>query len=344
MKSTPFLEEVIAQPQALRDLVSQYQRTQFAPLLQAQALLASAKRVIFSGMGTSYSAPLLISDQLRQRGYLHIEAGELYEYNRSLLTHDTLCVFLSQSGESIEIKRLLDVLPDGCRVLAITNEPGSTLGKAGEQTLLLFGGHEATITNRTFTNTLALLQLLFAPEASRNQMAAQLLQVADQMEALCASTQALEAVDEAAAWLAPAHQAYFIGRGGAGMVCASQAALIFTEGARCAGRGLSTGAFHHGPMEICGAEHRAVVFGQEDAYLPKTLNLCERMAALQSHVIYVGHAQPADCRCIPLPAVNSAEYPFLAAMAFELLLTRVAALKGLEAGNFRIGNKITVED
>ncbi len=344
MKHTPFLQEVLEQPQALLELVDRHQGEGFDSLCRARRLLDGASRVILTGMGTSYYAPLCVLDDFLKMGAIHLEAGELFEYHRGLITPDTVLVMISQSGESIEIKRLLEKLPEGCRVIGVTNDPASTLAAASDCPLLLYGGSERTITNRTFTNTLALLELLVCPKEERPALCGELREAAERMSRYLNDPQTVPAAERAAEALLPADHAYFIGRGGMGQVCALQSALIFTEGAHCAARGLTTGMFHHGPMEICDGNHRAVVFLQDDAYQAKTVTLCEQMRTHGSRVVAIGSPEPAGAVTMPLPRLKPRAFPYLAALAAELLLVAVAEKRGREAGQFAIGHKITSED
>lgn len=343
---TDYLQELCTQPQELRNCVEMHREQHFEALRRARALLCNAKALVFSGMGTSYYASFSIRSELAVCRPLYIEAGELYEYEMAALQPEVLLILISQSGESIEICRILENLPEGCKVLAITNEPNSTLARRADCILELYAGRERTITNRTYTNTLALLRLLCAPEEEMEKTAERLLGSADEMEQFLQDEAAQAAVKRAADALQPAEAIHFIGRGGPSLASACQAALIFTEGACCTGRGCTTGAFHHGPMERCGPAHRAVVFLQEDSYTEKTRVLCRKMASLGSHTVVIGaemEDQP-NLVHIPLPCALPETFAFSAALAFETLLVYTADGKGLCAGEFTTASKVTTED
>ncbi|MEG0541844.1 MAG: hypothetical protein RR528_05915, partial [Angelakisella sp.] len=81
-----FYNEVLTQPQELRQMVQMHREDGFAAIRKGQTMLRQAKRIVFSGMGTSHYAPSLVQDSLAARGPILIEAGELYEYNMELLT------------------------------------------------------------------------------------------------------------------------------------------------------------------------------------------------------------------------------------------------------------------
>lgn len=341
-----YLQEIYEQPQELRNCVEKHRRGNFTDLRKGQQLLKEARTIVFSGMGTSYYASFFMREKLAAHRPIFIEAGELYEYEQAMLGSDVVLILISQSGESIEVCRLLKVLPQGCKVLAITNDTQSTLGKAADCVLELYAGEEKTITNRTYTNTLALLWLLRTKTEELQMTATQLLQAADEMEYFLHNSESGKVVRQAAAALQPAEAIHFIGRGCVSLVSACQAALIFTEGARCTGYGCTTGAFRHGPMERCGPEHRAVVFLQEDQYTEKTRALCRKMASLGTHTIVIGAEieQQENLTHIPLLGTGTERFAFCAAVAFELLLVNTAGGKGLCAGEFHAAAKVTVED
>ncbi|MEG1390806.1 MAG: SIS domain-containing protein [Angelakisella sp.] len=342
-----FYNEVLTQPQELRQMVQMHREDGFAAIRKGQTMLRQAKRIVFSGMGTSHYAPSLVQDSLAARGPILIEAGELYEYNMELLTApDTLLILISQSGESIEVCRILEELPKSCQVLAITNDPSSTLGRGGACVLQLYATSEMTITNRTYTNTLGVLQLLCASPEGLEDCAESILAAAQAMETLLKTPQFHSQIDTAAHILGAAPAIHFIGRGGPGLVSARQASLVFSEGAKCCGIGCSTGTFHHGPMETCGAGHYGVVFQQQDAYSEKTAALYQKMASLGSQVVLIGQCGQSlpNVTVITMPELPPAQFAFVAAVTFELLLVGTAAQKGRVAGLFTTATKITRED
>lgn len=344
MKHTSFFKEILQQPSALQTLLECQAKKDFESLREACRLLDGAQRIILTGMGTSFYAPLVMLDSFMCRNVIHLEAGELYEYHRELLAPGTVLLMISQSGESVEIKRILACIPEGCQVIGIINDPASTLAAQADCVLLLNAGIECTITNRTFTNTLALLELLVCPHAERAALCRELVHTSEQMEEYLKDPAIESAAEHAADTLLPANQAYFIGRGSIGQVCALQSALIFTEGAHCAARGLTTGMFHHGPMEICDENLRAVMFVQDDIYREKTIMLCEQMASHGGHVVLIGSAGPQSVATIPIPHSSIRSFPYLAILASEILLVATAEKRGREAGHFLIGHKITTED
>lgn len=107
--------------------------------MAALELLAACQgRVIVTGMGKSGIIARKIAATLSSTGtaahFLH--PAEAVHGDLGVIQRDDLLVALSQSGETLEILRLLETLKRlGARLIAITGAPSSALGQAADVTL-----------------------------------------------------------------------------------------------------------------------------------------------------------------------------------------------------------------
>lgn len=255
-------------------------------------------------------AAVRLWEALRQGSSGYSGSGELLESCLGIIHPGDVVVLISQSGESVEIDRLTEKLRGTTKIIGITNQPDSTLARASSVLLLLHAGPEKSITNKTFTNTMALLYLLecCVAEGLPETLCGELDAAVPEMERVLRELPA--EIAAAAKTLAPADMVHFIGRGGAAMTVANQSALIFMEGANCAARAFTSGGFHHGPIEICGPGHRAVFYANEPETFPKMLELARQIAGYGSHVVMVTNlpcrASRAASSCMPQPPNNLA--------------------------------------
>lgn len=335
-----FYEEVKTQPSKLEALLDEYKQENYNSVRDAAAVMTQAMHVYFAGMGTSLNVVDCILGRLSKRlSVSALEAGELLEMPELLKEGDVL-VMISQSGESIEICHLLDLLKGKVRTIGITNNADSALATRSDLSLLLYAGEEASITNKTFTNTMALLYML---EAAINEKSLEHLD-----EVLRASIPLMEEVlsereeeiEQFTQLMSPADVIHFISAGPAASALAKQSGLIFMEGAQCAARAFSVGGFRHGPIEICSKDHRAVLYLSDAKYVGKALNLAKEMKYNGSEVIVVSN-QFIDFDSSFFVG-NTAEegYAMVGALFMEALLYRVASMRGVEAGKFHITSKI----
>ena len=163
---SPFELDIAAQPDALRE----FARASPSPSAELAAIARrDYDRIVFTGMGSSHFAALpswrqLVADG---RSTWRVDTGQLLDIPR-LITEATLLVITSQSGASGEIAALLSPaegrqLSRPLAVVGITNDPGSPLGRASDAVILLHSGPEATVSTKSYLNSLAAhQQLLYA--------------------------------------------------------------------------------------------------------------------------------------------------------------------------------------
>lgn len=337
---TPFLTEVNEQPAALAVLAQFYQATGMPLLAEWKSLARARGRLLFSGMGTSLFVGesvmgILADGEVEAQA---IEAAELLHYPREI---DALPVLISQSGESAETRLLAERLYESGPIVAVANTVNSSLGRTARVTLPLMAGGESAISTKTYVNSLALLHIMARSVQGDVQAEHAIDAVAH------AATRLLdvetEVIGKAAEMLAAATHLQFIARGPA-MVAARQAALTFMEGTRLTCSAISAGAFAHGPVEVAGAGHHAILFIAQGRTYDLMQRLAHRLAHLGSRLVVVTDSPAFALReaCVlRVPHLGEDLFPLAAATAQELLLHEVAARRGIVAGSFRHARKIT---
>jgi fructoselysine-6-P-deglycase FrlB-like protein len=173
------------------------------------------------------------------------------------------------------------------------------------------------------------------------------------MSAFLKDDKAMKDIKACADFLTPADSLHFISRG-PNVATAYQAALIFSEGAKCFTTGFTGGGFRHGPMELSTGEYRGVVFAPEGRTSGLTTAMAHEIAenGEQARVVLVTNGkgqsgtmeQPSGLRTVNLPSCEEHHFAFHAALFFELLLVHVAEKRGLTAGVFSVGSKITAKE
>ncbi|MEA2063853.1 MAG: SIS domain-containing protein, partial [Gemmatimonadota bacterium] len=283
--TTGFITEVDEQPQALKDLISFYEKDGATLLAGWREVLDRHSNIVFCGMGTSEFAPGTVQGLLIKQGksVSIYDAGEYLHYllEARPAGSRSLFVLISQSGESVETKKVAQALSGKAATVVLTNDESSSMARAADLCLPLRAGREAAITNKTYLNTLGLLYLMAGGRSAP-------------LEAVAASLASASPVDRAAGaarHIQPADSIHCVARGPA-LTAARQLALTFMEGARVHATAFSGGAFRHGPFETIGQGHRAVFLIPQG----KTAGLCfgmlEEMLALGSRVVLL-----TDCKC-----------------------------------------------
>ncbi len=157
------LEEIGQQPAALERTLNCE-----LPRIEAFKRLVEKRRprlVVLAARGTSDNAALFgrYLIEIATGVPVSLAAPSVYTlYEASLDLSETLVIGLSQSGESTDTNRVLELArARGALTAGITNEPRGTLARLAEWTFLMHGGREKSIAaTKTYTGQLLLIYLL----------------------------------------------------------------------------------------------------------------------------------------------------------------------------------------
>ena len=334
-----FLEDIQAQPQALRDLARMYEVGENAALL---AQFNSPRPLLLTGMGASFHAAAICAFTLQHAGIAAraVEASELLFYSTALLQDVETVVFVSQSGASAEVLPVVELLAGRAHLVGVTNDPASPLGQHAQVTLPLFAGFEHAVATRTYVNTLALLWL-FSRQLSgalNQNCFAHLRELAD-----AGQTRIEQAEQGVAQWLdvlAPARQIVFLGHG-PHAITARHAAMMLSEWGKVAATSANIGAFRHGLIESVDADTGIVLFAPNGRGTASTLALADELRGYGARVLCIEYGQVQQNNGPVRPAFERDEFlaPLLDAVAAQLFVEALARQRGVPAG-FRYISKV----
>jgi glucosamine--fructose-6-phosphate aminotransferase (isomerizing) len=345
-----FLDEIYEIPGALKRLVYYYRNDGRAKISEWKNHINMQKRILFTGMGTSEFAPIYIMNRLAAIGIssINLDAGEWLHYGSGVQEENNVAVIISQSGESIEVKKLIESGKAGMQYIAITNDENSFLGKNAQLNLPLCAGDEASVSTKTYSNTLGLLYIL----AHALQEDCELSHVFNELDNLTDKMLDIDdkSIKGAAEFLLPGLSLVFVGRGPA-LVCAKQCTLTFMEGTRCVASAFSGGAFRHGPFEVVDKDFRLIIFRPEGLTDYLVDKLAENAAKLRAHVVVFTDRKKVQgdyIKEIPVKNVRSKHseelFPMAVSVLQNLLLYHLAAARGIKEVGFRYGGKITIQE
>jgi len=344
MDDTKFIGEIYDQPAALRTVVDYYSSGAGSMVLNhAIGAIRNAGKLIFTGMGTSLIVAFSVRNEMVSRvpSFEIWDAGELFHFGLETIRDDTVVIVISQSGESAETRAVSKVIAGKNPIIGIVNTIDSTIGHNADIILPINGGDEASISNKTYTNTLAILLMIADRLAGIPQetTAASLYETADRMQ------ESLDESAEQAAWAARFFEGmtslHVIARG-RDLTTAEQCSLILKEGAVIAGQGTSAGLFRHGPIEIGGTGLAMACIVSEDTRPDLTISLGEELAGMGSRVMVIGDRNyDTSLEKIVIPSPSPRYFPIACAPFIELFVHEAAKQRGRTAGVFTKAVKVT---
>lgn len=340
-----YLKDVLSQPQELRNAFSCYRKDSAWKRIGEM----HPEKVVFCGMGSSHFCAAAPSLYLRRRGIDSevISASQLLHYEEALWEKAPLLVLISQSGESAEIVRILERLPERIFVIAITNQTDSTLGRRGNITLDIHVSQERSVTTRTYLGSAALAQLTAAALCGEDTEA-----VLNKLERLTEDMDSYLKKYEAqmkllSSFTAQMNYLCLLGRGFA-METVQAGALFMREVLRFPALDFDCGEFRHGPMEMVQSDFYCVVFAPSGVTQELNLKMASDIVDKEGKVILVTD-EAADTgkleereNILIIRLVRTEEWAsvFTEILPVQLLANALAENRNLPVGEFRWGSKI----
>lgn len=343
--TTPFEHDIIEQPAALRRLAD-------APLPALDAITSRAwERIVLTGMGSSHFAGIPTWRRLIAGGRpaWNVDASQLLD-DSGLVTPETLLVATSQSGASGEITELLTRRQSGRitpgALVGITADETSVLAQGANVLLPLHSGPEATVSTKSYLNTLAVHRLL---QVALNRGDVDHVRHVELADAATAVQAVLDDVDlhaelTRAAQATAAHPTRRLSYIGSRDTAATAlfSGLITKESAKVPAEGYVGGEFRHGPFELAGDGHTAVLFFPPDENAdPSLRRLAADLSRAGSQVLTIGDASTEAATTVPLPVRSALAAMAASAVVAELFAVALARANGVVPGAFIHGSKIT---
>jgi glucosamine--fructose-6-phosphate aminotransferase (isomerizing) len=348
----PFLGEITRQPDALRRAAAALvdQRESLERVREAAAV---SRTIVFTGMGSSYDACYPTVNDLAARGVpaLLVDAAELLHFRRPILNAQTLAVVVSQSGESVEIVKLVaELAKQRTRpfMIAITNGLDNDLAHRADIALDTWAGPETGPSTMTFAAAMAtmsgLARLLAGDSVDtavdRTRTAAE--GAARSAERLLDDPETL--AEELEAWHGEREVMVLLGRGPA-RAATELGALVLKESGVMA-ESLGSGLFRHGPLELAGPNMTAIVMATEPETRRLDLSLAADLVEAGAAVMVVtpdGEA-PKGARSVATGYLDRALMPAVSIVPVQLLAWRLARTHGRTPGQYTRASKVTTRE
>ena len=353
---TAMMEEVVQQPAALAALRKYYESPGAIPRQTLRKLVTQwPPTVIFTGMGSSLIAAYPAQAYLASRGIRAVvsEAAELLHHHLETLRRDALLVAVSQSGETIEITRLLERVAGKVGVAAVVNVERSTLARHGGLLLPMMAGRQTSVSTKTYMCSVAVLMYLaFAIADEPHRHLTRVL-----LQAIHAQERILErrdlSVEPTVEFFDHPTYVALMSRG-PDMASALQGALMLKEVVRLAAEPISAAQFRHGPIEIINPSHRYVLFARKSKAAPagrhpaNTGALLLKLAQdIQSHggrvLLFTDLPFPetVNIRTLRVEPLKLGLGTLIDTLLMQLLAHELALRAGLEPGRFWIAEEVT---
>ena len=323
--------------------------------------LREIDKIIIIAAGTSFYAGMVAKYAIEHwcRIPVEVELASEFRYRDPILTHSTLVVAISQSGETADtLQAIRHARVQRSKVLAICNTNGSTIPRESDGVIYTHAGPEIGVasTKGFLTQLVACYVLaLYLAQVKGTRYGDEISQVFDQLEQMPAHVQRMldqdEQVYELARRHAQAKSVLFLGRH-AGYPVALEGALKLKEIAYLHAEGFAAGELKHGPIALIedGLPVLCIVPPQGRDFLHgKMVSGIQEVRARGAHTICLAEdgdeaITPYADALIRLPQVPVLLQPLVAVVPLQLFACELATVLGHDVDQPRnLAKSVTVE-
>lgn len=249
--------------------------------------VGDVKRICFVACGTSYHASLTgkyLIESLAGVPTDVILASE-FKYSANTLNEDTLVVFISQSGETADSLKALDVANQTSKTLGIVNVAGSSITRRADYVIQTQAGPEIGVAaTKTYVSQLTAIYLFSALLSKNTELLREIEKVPEFIE------EALEEIDfikELSKRYNYARDFFYLGRGYS-YPTALEGALKLKEITYIHGEGYAAGELKHGPLALIDEGIPVVVIIPPGDNYKKTMSNLEEVKSRGANVLAIG--------------------------------------------------------
>jgi glucosamine--fructose-6-phosphate aminotransferase (isomerizing) len=353
------LKEINEQPEALTNaLVGRLQGGRVSLAELAHLDLSRIERIVLVGCGTAFYAGIVARYLFEPWTQLPVETtvASEFRYASPVLNERTLCVFITQSGETADTLASMRIAQEaGAMRVALTNTQGSSITRGVNAVIFLQVGPEiGVVATKTFTAqiilfTLMALQLglqrgtLTRDEAQRVEHA--LRMVPEQLTQLIQRSDEYKVIAEK---YARHRSMFFLGRH-LGYPVALEGALKLKEISYIHAEGYPAGELKHGPIAMLDPDIPVIAIATQSHVYEKVISNIQEVRARKAKVIGLATEGDAAIRkhcddVIYIPKTHDALMPLLAVVPLQLFAYHVAVALGRDVDQPRnLAKSVTVE-
>ena len=357
------LKEIHDQPKAVRDTfgthISEDGKTViFDELNWTAEDVAAFNKILIVACGTAYHAGLVTKQYIENlaRIPVNVEIASEYRYSNPLTDDRTLCIVISQSGETSDtLAALKEAKRHGAKSLAITNVVGSSISREADNTVYTWAGPEISVASTKAYTTQLVAGLLFAVylgQLNGKMDPAVGGEILCGVKSLPTLIHEIFEVDEDMKAFAKHYgfksDAFFLGRA-IDYAVAMEGALKLKEISYIHAEAYAGGELKHGTLALIEEGVPVIALAtQEDVY-DKMISNIREVKAREAVVIGIGMKGDDELskhvdHTIYVPRANKFIAPILAVVPLQLLAYYAAITRGADVDKPRnLAKSVTVE-
>ena len=356
------LKEIFEQPIAIRETIGSRfklgEPCSFDDIDISKEYLQSINKIFIVACGTAMHAGLVGKSIIEKlcRIQTEVDIASEFRYRNPIVDEKTLCIFVSQSGETADTLAALRLCKSkNAKTIAVSNVIGSTITREADYTVYTHAGPEiAVASTKAYTSQVCLLAILgmyFAevlgsyPKEEIEKLKLDILDFPSKIETVLDNDN-IERITNFANKVYTQKDMFFLGRGTDYNV-ALEGSLKLKEISYIHSEAYAAGELKHGPIALI--ENGVTVVGiitNKDLVEKSISNLQEVITRGAKTLVISNQILPNTNfnYIIDIPETNELISPILSVIPLQLLAYYISKNKGLDVDKPRnLAKSVTVE-
>ncbi len=356
------LKEIYEQPKAIRETIgsriNKNSKCEFEELNFTKDYLQGLNKIYFVACGTAMHVGLAGKDMIEKLCKIptEVDIASEFRYRDPLIDEKTLCIFISQSGETADTLAALKLSKEcGAKTLAITNVIGSSITREADYSIYTHAGPEiAVASTKAYTSQVVLVAMLAIYFAETLELSAEkttlLNSLKEELLVLPKKVQkTLETSTEIknfAKRIYKEKDIFFLGRG-IDETVAKEASLKLKEISYIHSDSYPAGELKHGPIALIENDVTVISIMTDHKLVKKTVSNIQEVISRGAKTLIVTNQQiDTDMfdMVIRIPETSTFISPILSIIPLQLLAYFTSKEKGLDVDKPRnLAKSVTVE-
>ena len=353
------LKEIYEQPTAIRETIGaklgEGSKCEFDELKFTKEYLKSLNKIYLVACGTAMHAGLAAKNMLERICKIptEVDIASEFRYRDPIVDEKTLCIFISQSGETADTIAALKLSKEkGAKTLAISNVIGSSITREADYSIYTHAGPEiAVASTKAYTSQVVLLAILaiyFAETlelTDKNilELKNNILELPSKIEE---TLKCAEQIKEFGHRIYQEKDVFFLGRG-IDETVAKESALKLKEISYIHADSYPAGELKHGPIALIENDITVISIMTDKNLVEKTVSNIQEVITRGSKTLVVTNQNIDDKMfdtVIHIPETNTFISPILSVIPLQLLAYYISKEKGLDVDKPRnLAKSVTVE-
>lgn len=354
------LKEIFEQPNSIRETIGSRfklgENCSFDDLTLSKDYLNSLNKIYIIGCGTAMYAGLVGKDIIEKlcKIPVEVEIASEFRYRDPIIDNKTLCIYISQSGETADTIAALKLAKSkGAKTLSISNVIGSSITREADYTIYTHAGPEiAVASTKAYTSQVVLIAILAihfaeilesADKEVIEHLKSDILDLPAKITALLNNT---EEIQEFAKKIYTQKDIFFLGRG-VDYHVALEGSLKLKEISYIHSEAYAAGELKHGPIALI--ENGITVVGIMT--IPNLVEKCvsnmQEVISRGANTLIITNQNLPNSKfnyVINIPETNPLISPILSVIPMQLLAYYISKNKGLDVDKPRnLAKSVTVE-